>query len=88
MNHYAQPRNRTDYLAQPKNRKMDMRFGTVSGQGPVAGCCGCGDEPSGSCATELVRVISKQLNCIIQLYCNDYPKGKSEETTGNRINLE
>jgi hypothetical protein len=25
---------------------------TVSGQGPVAGCCECGDEPSGSCATE------------------------------------
>jgi hypothetical protein len=28
---------------------------TGSGQGPVAGCCECGDEPSGSCATELVR---------------------------------
>jgi hypothetical protein len=28
---------------------------TVSGQGPVAGCCKCGDEPSGSCATELVN---------------------------------
>jgi hypothetical protein len=27
---------------------------TNSGQGPVAGCCECGDEPSGSCATELV----------------------------------
>jgi hypothetical protein len=27
---------------------------TVSGQGPVAGCCECGDEPSGSGATELV----------------------------------
>jgi hypothetical protein len=27
---------------------------TVSGQGPVAGCSECGDEPSGSCATELV----------------------------------
>jgi hypothetical protein len=26
---------------------------TGSGQGPVAGCCECGDEPSGSCATEL-----------------------------------
>jgi hypothetical protein len=25
---------------------------TGSGQGPVAGCCECGDEPSGSCATE------------------------------------
>jgi hypothetical protein len=27
---------------------------TVSGQRPVAGCCECGDEPSGSYATELV----------------------------------
>jgi hypothetical protein len=27
---------------------------TGSGQGPVAGCCECGDEPSGSGATELV----------------------------------
>jgi hypothetical protein len=30
---------------------------TGSGQGPVAGCCECGDEPSGSCATELVSVL-------------------------------
>jgi hypothetical protein len=30
---------------------------TVSGQGPVAGCCECGDEPSGSCATELVSLL-------------------------------
>jgi hypothetical protein len=29
---------------------------TVSGQGPVAGCCEYGDEPSGSCATELVLI--------------------------------
>jgi hypothetical protein len=27
---------------------------TGSGQGPVAGCCECGDEPSGSGAMELV----------------------------------
>jgi hypothetical protein len=27
---------------------------TGSGQGLVAGCGECGDEPSGSCATELV----------------------------------
>jgi hypothetical protein len=26
---------------------------TGSVQGPMAGCCECGDEPSGSCATEL-----------------------------------
>jgi hypothetical protein len=36
---------------------MDL---TVSRQGPVAGCCECGDEPSGSCSTELViRIIRK-----------------------------
>jgi hypothetical protein len=40
--------------------RMDLRLGgcgldsTGSGQGPVAGCCECGDEPSGSYATELV----------------------------------
>jgi hypothetical protein len=28
----------------------------LAGQGPVAGCCECGDEPSGSCATELVSL--------------------------------
>jgi hypothetical protein len=28
---------------------------TSSGQGPVAGCCERGDEPLGSCATELVN---------------------------------
>jgi hypothetical protein len=55
-------------LGSPRRRwedgvRMDLReFGlgecgldsTSSGQGPVAGCCECGDEPSGSCATELV----------------------------------
>jgi hypothetical protein len=30
-----------------------------SGQGPVAGCCECGNEPSGSCATELVSYAYK-----------------------------
>jgi hypothetical protein len=28
---------------------------TSSGQGPVADYCECGDEPSGSCAMELVN---------------------------------
>jgi hypothetical protein len=31
---------------------------TGSGQGTVAGCCECGDEPSGSCATEFVLYIT------------------------------
>jgi hypothetical protein len=43
--------------------KMDLREidlegcgleSTGSGQGPMAGCCECGDESSVSCATELV----------------------------------
>jgi hypothetical protein len=39
-------------------REIDLGGGgldsTGSGQGPVAGCCECGDEPSGSCAKKLV----------------------------------
>jgi hypothetical protein len=30
---------------------------TGSRQGPVAGCGECGDEPSGSCTTELVSYV-------------------------------
>jgi hypothetical protein len=54
-------------LERPRRRwedgiRMDLReigLGVWIGfdwlrQGPVAGCCECGDEPSGSCATELV----------------------------------
>jgi hypothetical protein len=41
---------------------------TVSGQGPVAGCCECGDEPSGSCATELVSYTTK--GCTDIIYTN------------------
>jgi hypothetical protein len=58
-------------LGRPRRRwedgiRMDLReigLGgcrldlTGLGQGPVAGCCECGDEPSGSCATELVRML-------------------------------
>jgi hypothetical protein len=40
----------------------ECRFYPVdSGQGPVAGCCECGDEPSGSCATELVGWLVRYL---------------------------
>jgi hypothetical protein len=38
-------------------REIGLRCGldsTVSGQGPVAGSYECGDEPLGSCTTELV----------------------------------
>jgi hypothetical protein len=40
---------------------------TGSGEGQVEGCCECGDEPSGSCATELV-------NYIIQRYVSKCPR--------------
>jgi hypothetical protein len=43
--------------------RMDLREIGLGGDwirlaqdGPVTGCCECGDEPSGSCATELVRL--------------------------------
>jgi hypothetical protein len=36
---------------------------TGSGQGPVADCCECGDEPSGSCATDLVLVSYRYVAC-------------------------
>jgi hypothetical protein len=29
-----------------------------SGQGPLAGCCECGDETSGSGPTELVKLVN------------------------------
>jgi hypothetical protein len=35
---------------------------TGSGQGPVAGYGECGDEPSGSCATELVIIHQEALS--------------------------
>jgi hypothetical protein len=59
-------------LGRPRRRwedgiRMDLREiglegcgldSTGSGQGLVAGCCECGDEPSGSCATELVSILT------------------------------
>jgi hypothetical protein len=54
-------------LGRPRHRweneiRMDLGETDLGGvdwiqlaqDGPVAGCCECGDEPSGSCATELV----------------------------------
>jgi hypothetical protein len=44
-------------LERPRRGWQDeIRMDPVgSGQGPVAGCCEYGDEPSGSGATELVN---------------------------------
>jgi hypothetical protein len=38
---------------------------TGSGQGPVAGCCECGDEPYGSCATEFVIYVVRSIEEIM-----------------------
>jgi hypothetical protein len=44
---------------------------TGSGQRPVAGCCGCGDEPSGSCATELVSCVKGYVSYLNMIFvCN------------------
>jgi hypothetical protein len=40
---------------------------TGSGQGPVASCCECGDEPSGSCATDVVS-LALYLKLLIQQF--------------------
>jgi hypothetical protein len=40
---------------------------TGLGQGQVAGCCECGDEPSGSCATELV-ILSLNIVSVIDYF--------------------
>jgi hypothetical protein len=68
----GKPEGRTP-LGRPRRRwedgvRMDLREiglgggggldSTGSGQRPVAGCCECDDEPSGSCATELVSLVS------------------------------
>jgi hypothetical protein len=63
-------------LGRPRRRwedwiRMDLREiclggcgldSTGSEQGPMAGCCECGDEPSSSCSTELVYSFVSQCN--------------------------
>jgi hypothetical protein len=67
-------------LGRPRHRwedgiRMDLRViglggcgldSTASGQGPSAGCCECGDEPSGSCATKLVNYVCM---CVCMYVC-------------------
>jgi hypothetical protein len=54
---FGRPRRRWEDGVKIDLREIGLGGGgldsTGSGQGPVAGCCECGDEPSGSCATEL-----------------------------------
>jgi hypothetical protein len=52
----GRPRRRWEDGIRKDLREIGLGGGldsTGSGQVPVAGCCECGDEPSGSCATEL-----------------------------------
>jgi hypothetical protein len=55
---FGRPRRRwEDGIKMDLTRRLAWGCGfdsTGSGQGPVAGCCECGDEPSDSCATEVV----------------------------------
>jgi hypothetical protein len=69
-------------LGRPRHRwedgvRMDLREiglggcgldSTGLGQGQVAGCCECGDEPSGSCTTELVSYSNYYGLCEISSY--------------------
>jgi hypothetical protein len=53
----GRPRQRWEDRIQMDLREIGWEVGVDSpgsGWGPVAGCCKCGDEPSGSSATELV----------------------------------
>jgi hypothetical protein len=68
-------------LGRPRRRwedgiRMDLREiglgecgldSTRSGKGLVAGCCECGYEPSGSCATELVIIFHSNVFCCLIL---------------------
>jgi hypothetical protein len=64
---------------------------TGSGQRPVAGCCECGDEPSGSCATELVSYYccvrcftTKRRCCVVRTLASYFenPELKSQARDG------
>jgi hypothetical protein len=48
----------------------------------VAGCCECGDEPSGSCATEFVSYVRHKTGTVMTGIARkrDSPEGGSEET--------
>jgi hypothetical protein len=53
----GRPRSRWEDRIKMDLREIDWGCGMDSpgsGWGPLAGCCECGDEPSGSGATELV----------------------------------
>jgi hypothetical protein len=55
-----------------------------SGQGPVAGCCECGDETSGSCATELVSYVRTIILPFVLYGCESWSLALREE---NRLRV-
>jgi hypothetical protein len=58
------PRRRWEYGIRMDLRDIGLGVcgldSTASGQGPVASYCECGDEPSGSCTTELQTTLRKR----------------------------
>jgi hypothetical protein len=61
---------------------------TVSGQGPMEGYCECGDEPSGSCATELVSHIVNLSHRFLKQPSNRSIRSAAQYTTTLAISLE
>jgi hypothetical protein len=60
----GRPRRRWEDGIRMDLREIDWGCGldlTDSGQRPVAGCCDSGDEPFGSCATELFNVVQSDV---------------------------
>jgi hypothetical protein len=69
---------------------------TGSVQGPVVGCCECGDVPSGSCATELVNITDfRKLHSSSFIWhkgerslCNPWIRSHTSSTSGtNRFSV-
>jgi hypothetical protein len=59
---------------------------TGSGQRPVAGCCECGDEPSGSCAAELVSLFQSQ--CPFKSYVQTFKTYEDVTAAVRKINTD
>jgi hypothetical protein len=49
---------------------------TMGTRGPVEGCCECGDEPSGSCATELIKPVQLDQGVVVEVTQSEMSKTK------------
>jgi hypothetical protein len=63
----GRPRRRREHGIRIDLKEISLDS-TGSGQGPVSGCCQCGDEPSGSFATELVSYLFLNFSDGISLF--------------------